>query len=93
MLNAMDRFYFAASLKMHQLKNAAGNMWQEMKEDEKGGMSTVVIEIVMVGMILVLGFVFRKQIGDLLTSLWNSLVKFDSSTTDPSISSVSNPFG
>lgn len=89
MVNALDRAYITASIKVKRVKEALKEAWEE----EKGGTSTVVIEIVMVGMILVLGYMFRKQIGGLFTSLWNDLVtKGSSATGEATISSMSNPF-
>lgn len=92
MLNAVDRMYLTACCRLSRMRDRAREAWQELKEDEKGSTSTVVIEIVMIGMVLVLGFVFRKQIGNLFSSLWNSLVKFDDKSGTPTIESMSNPF-
>lgn len=88
MSNVIDRIYLAMCLRAYKAKEVLKEMWEE----EKGGTSTVVIEIVMVGMILVLGFIFRKQIGSLFTNLWNSLVTFSDKPSDPAIGSMSNPF-
>ncbi len=92
MLNAVDRMYLGMCCRLGYMKKRLACAWQEMKEDEKGSTATVVIEIVMIGMVLVLGFVFRKQIGNLFTQLWNSLVKFDENPGDVTIESMSNPF-
>lgn len=89
MFSVLDRAYISARLRLIMFKESLQEMWEE----ERGSTSTVVIEIVMIGMILVLGFIFRKQIGNLFTSLWNSLVKFDDSADTPSIESMTNPFG
>ncbi|MDL2301875.1 hypothetical protein LJC58_05925 [Lachnospiraceae bacterium OttesenSCG-928-D06] len=74
MMNVMDEIYFDVSFAAAKLKNKIKTAVKEMHEDEKGGTATVVVEIVMVGMILVLGFAFRKQIGALFADLWKSLV-------------------
>lgn len=89
MLNVLDR----ACISMMFCLNRARKSVREMWEEEKGSTSTIVIEIVMVGMILVLGFVFRKAIAGLFTNLWNSLIKFDESASDPTIAPITNPFG
>lgn len=93
MLNAVDRMYLGAMLRLAVLKQSVREKARELWEDQKGSTSTVVVEIVMVGMVLVLGFIFRKQIGELFAALWNSLVKFDDKSEEVSMpSSVTNPF-
>lgn len=94
MLNVVDRMYLDMCCRLGYMKKRLVGAWQEMKEDEKGGTATVVIEIVMIGMVLVLGFMFRKQIGKLFADLWNKLVKFNEGgdyNYDVS-SSMENPF-
>lgn len=93
MVNAADRIYWNIMARLAFAGETARRKARELWEEEKGGTSTIVVEIVMVGMILVLGFVFRKQIGELFTSLWNSLVKFKETSDTPSVESMSNPFG
>lgn len=93
MLNALDRCYISTALRIHRGKEKAKEAVHKWRTEELGGTSTVVIEIVMVGMILVLGYIFRGAIADLFASLWNSLIKFNDSAEEPSISAVSNPFG
>lgn len=93
MLNTVDRMYLGMCCRLEYMKRRMAGAWQELKEDEKGSTATVVIEIVMIGMVLVLGFAFRKQIGSLFASLWNSLVKFDDNPGDPTIGTMENPFG
>lgn len=88
MVNTMDRCYIAARLAMGRWKEKTRALWEE----EKGGTATVVVEIVMVGMILVLGFVFREAIGNLFKELWDGLVTFGKKPSDPTISSIDNPF-
>ena len=84
-LNAMSRFALAKK----RIRENARRLW----EDEKGSTSAIVIDIVLIGMVLVLAFVFRKQIGGLFADLWNSLVKFKENSDPPTIESMSNPFG
>jgi amino acid permease len=87
MLGTLDKLYFASRLALSYAKNHIRKMW----EDERGGTATVVIEIVMVGMILVLGFIFRKAIADLFANLWNSLVvNRETDYTKPE--AIDNPF-
>lgn len=95
MLNTMDKIYFKTKLQAELMKNTAKRKWNELKEDEVGGTATVVIEIVMIGAILVLGYVFREAIGGLFKSLWEGLVKFtgDGDATTLTPPSVENPFG
>lgn len=92
MLNAVDMMYLNIMSRMKLAKETVKNRVREFWEEEQGSTSTIVVEIVMVGMILVLAFVFRKQIGSLFSSLWNSLVNFGESSGEPSIESMSNPF-
>lgn len=95
MLNAVDRMYLGMCCRLGYMKKRLVGAWQEMKEDEKGGTATVVIEIVMIGMVLVLGFVFRKQIGNLFTQLWKNLVvgqNTKQSDATLGITPESNPF-
>lgn len=92
MLHVADRMYLNAMLRLAVMRQKAGEKVRELWEDQKGSASTIVVEIVMIGMVLVLGFVFRKQIAALFTSLWSSLVKFDDSAETPSVPAMSNPF-
>lgn len=92
MLNVVDRMYLGMCCRLGYMKKRLIGAWQDMKEDEKGSTATVVIEIVMIGMVLVLGFVFRKQIGNLFATLWNSLVKFQEKPDEVTMESMSNPF-
>ena len=70
MVNVLDRAYLAACLKVQKCKESIKEMW----EDEKGGTATVVIEIVMIGMVLVLGYMFRDTLANLFVGLWDNLV-------------------
>lgn len=95
MLNVVDRMYLSACCRLSYMKKRAAAAWQEMKEDEKGSTATVVIEIVMIGMVLVLGFMFRKQIGNLFVQLWNNLVINRNTSENDALTGVSaesNPF-
>lgn len=92
MLNVVDRMYLTTCCRLGYLKKRIAGAWQEMKEDEKGSTATVVIEIVMIGMVLVLGFMFREKIGKLFVQLWNNLVKFGDDPGEVSIENMSNPF-
>lgn len=89
-MNFADKMYLAAMCKIASAKQAIKEMWEE----EKGSTSTVIIEIVMIGMVLVLAFMFRKAIGGLFSSLWNQLVS-PSTSGKPgtvSIDTMENPF-
>lgn len=95
MLNVMDRMYLTTCCRLSYMKRRIAGAWQEMKEDERGSTATVVIEIVMIGMILVLGFMFRKQIGNLFVSLWENLVvnrNTNESDAMTGVSAEANPF-
>lgn len=93
MLNFADRCYLNTRTRLEYMKRRAAASWKEMQEDEVGGTATVVIEIVMIGMVLVLGFIFRKRIGQLFTDMWNSLVVFGEKSAVPTVETVTkNPF-
>lgn len=92
MLDAVDLMYLNIRDRLKLTREAVGKKARQVWEEEKGSTSTVVIEIVMVGMILVLGYLFREQIGALFSSLWNTLVK-GGGTGKATIESMANPFG
>jgi len=94
MLNVVDRMYLAALLRLTMAREAIREKVHEFWEEEKGSTATIVVEIVMVGMILVLAFIFRNAIGDLFASLWKSLVHFDANEDKPtpSVGEITNPF-
>jgi len=92
MLHVIDRMYLNAMLRLAVLRQRAGEKARELWEDQKGSTSTIVVEIVMVGMILVLAFVFRKQIGGLFANLWKGLVHFDDDAGSVAPGSMENPF-
>ncbi len=47
-----------------------------LKNEENGG-AELIATIVIIGIVLVLAFVFRDQIASLVANLWNSIVKGD----------------
>lgn len=92
MLNVLDRNYLNAKIRVEYTWKRIKNALKEMREDEAGGPETVVISVVMIGMVLVLGYVFRGAIGNLFKSLWNNLVTFSDNPTDVTVETISNPF-
>lgn len=48
--------------------------FHKLTHDEKGG-AELVATLVIIGIVLVLAFVFRDQIAKLVGDLWNSLVR------------------
>ncbi len=91
-MNTLDRMYWNAVRRIRLAKETVRATVREWWEEERGSTSAIVVEIVLVGMILVLAFIFRKQIGQLFADLWNSLVKFDDNPGTVTPSSMSNPF-
>lgn len=89
---AVNRMYWMAVQRTRLAKETVKAKLREWREEEKGSTSAIVVEIVMVGMILVLAFIFRKQIGELFANLWNSLVKFDDNPGTVTPPSMSSPF-
>lgn len=92
MLNVLDRNYLNAKIRGEYAWKRMTNALKQMREDEAGGTATVVIEIVMIGMVLVLGYVFRDAIGGLFESLWKNLVTFSDTPNDVTVETISNPF-
>lgn len=94
MFDVVDGMYLAVISRLMLAESRVKESVKKFWEEEKGSTSTIVVEIVMVGMILVLAYIFREQIGNLFTELWNKLVHFNdnSNATDPSIGSMENPF-
>lgn len=76
-----------------QLQFSAKRFFNHLFREEKGG-SEIIALVVIIGIVITLAFVFRKQIGDLFASLWNSMVKggAEGSNQKPSISDMTNPF-
>ena len=53
------------------------DMWFRRIFKEQAGGAELVATLVIVGIVLVLAFVFRDKIADLVKNLWNSIVKGD----------------
>ena len=93
MLDVVDGMYLAVMSRLMLAKNRVKERAKEFWEEEKGSTSTIVVEIVMVGMILVLAYIFREQIGNLFSQLWNKLVHFDGNGKESiEAGSIENPF-
>lgn len=90
MVQRLDKMYIWAAIKQQRVKQQLKEMWEE----ERGGTSTIVIEIVMVGMVLALGYAFRETLGSFISSLFTQVTSQAGATNKYNATgSFSNPFG
>lgn len=77
-----------------QLQFSAKRFFNHLFREEKGG-SEIIALVVIIGIVITLAFVFRKEIGNLFKELWNSMVKGSAEGTNqkPSMTDMTNPFG
>lgn len=57
--------------------------FHKLAHEEKGG-AELVATLVIIGIVLVLAFIFRDQISGLAASLWNSLVQGNNASAEQS---------
>ena len=76
MLYQLDSLIIAARIGMSRY-------FQRLKDNELGG-GDLIATIVIVAVILVLALAFRKNLTELVSNLWNQLVK-DQKTENPTV--------
>ena len=89
MNNLLNKIYFG----IVKGKRKAKAIMHHFAHDEKGA-AEIIAMIVIIGLILVLAFVFRDAIIKLFQNLWNSFVKnADKKEKDPSVDLPDVAFG
>lgn len=78
MNHLMNKLYLNLVFGLGRAKKKSKEVMNHFLNEEKGA-AEIIAMIVIIGVVLVIAFVFRKAIGDLFTSLWNTLVKGDKS--------------